>query len=488
MQGVAGGAEAVAVARHLCDHASGRIARRQGEARDAGGQSRADDHRDARQRHAVADVQVAADADAANVLGQADAIDVDVIDVAEAVRGGGDGAAQCPQPCTGIRAGSSQAATVEICLRQDFRGLAVVHAEGAIQPLGRPLGHDTPVTAAVRLGVMAATDVGQRAVWASQPRTAGVAEEEGLGAEAHQVRAAVIGAGFRQTRRVPREEVLGGNGQFRIDRVGRGNLLARDEQLLGLGARGSRQLGQVQARLAVADRVHRVENGLAPEHVVLAGLDVDLRFVADLGAPEREGIEDLAGRTAVVALGVIAQVRTAEARIGGAGLADDSREVTIAVDERVGAGAGVLVGPVVPGGGADTHALVAAVDHVQFGQQVDTVGDVGARLAEVVVAIVVVRRPQHALVGALGTHAVVVLDGVVEAHRPVGVARIDFEGLHARRAERRQDRRCQQATVQVVRVLVLLSHALAPLLVVVGYCKGHGSWRTALPVSDRGCG
>ncbi|MNO60583.1 hypothetical protein D3C76_512020 [compost metagenome] len=488
MQGVAGGAQAVAVLRHVGDHAGARDARRQQAeaARQSALAGSAENRRDARQRHVVADVQVAADADAADILGQAQAVDVDVVAVGEGVRGGGDGTLHVAD-----RAGRSrgaQATAIEHGLRQDFRGLAVVDAERAVQPFRRPLGHEAPVAVVVRLVVLAVTDGGQGAVRAGQARAAGVAEQEGLGAEAHQVGAAVVGAGFRQARGVPLEEVLGGDGQLGVDGEGGGNLLARDEQLLRLGARGLRQLGEVQAGLAVADRVHRVEDGFAPEHVVLAGLDVDLRFVADLGAPEREGIEDLAGRTAVVALGVIAQVRTAEARIGGAGLADDSREVTIAVDERVGAGAGVLVGPVVPGGGADTHALVAAVDHVQFGQQVDTVGDVGARLAEVVVAIVVVRRPQHALVGALGTHAVVVLDGVVEAHRPVGVARIDFEGLHARRAERRQDRRCQQATVQVVRVLVLLSHALAPLLVVVGYCKGHGSWRTALPVSDRGCG
>ncbi|MCY1399845.1 hypothetical protein D9M71_149130 [compost metagenome] len=301
----------------------------------------------------------------------------------------------------------------------------------------------------VRLVVLAVTDGGQGAVRAGQARAAGVAEQEGLGAEAHQVGAAVVGAGFRQARGVPLEEVLGGDGQLRVDGEGGGNLLARDEQLLRLGARGLRQLGEVQAGLAVADRVHRIEDGLAPEHVVLAGLDVELRFLADLGAPEHEGIEDLAGRTVVVALGVVAQVRAAEGRIAGARLADDAGEGVVAVDEGVGVGPGVLVGLVVPAGGADAEALLALVDHVQLGEQVDAVGDVGSRLAEVVVAVVVVRGVQHALVGTFGTHAVVVLDGVVEAHRPVGVAGVDFERLCTGRAQRGgQDGRGEQGAAQ----------------------------------------
>ncbi|MNI38210.1 hypothetical protein D3C73_923420 [compost metagenome] len=181
--------------------------------------------------------------------------------------------------------------------------------------------------------------------------------------------------------------------------------------------------------------MHRVENGLAPEHVVLAGLDAEYRFFANFGAVEHEGVEDFAGRAGVVALGIVAQVRAAGADvvIGDARqtriVGDQARSRTVAVDERVGIGASVFVSLVVPAGGADAKAHVVLIDHVHLGQQVDAVGDVGAGLAEVVIAIVVVRRGQHALVGAFGTHAVVVLHGVIQAHGPVRVTRLDLRRM-----------------------------------------------------------
>ncbi len=172
-------------------------------------------------------------------------------------------------------------------------------------------------------------------------------------------------------------------------------MVARYEQLLGLGARRGSQLGQVEARLAIAQRVHRVEQGFTPEQVVLAQLGADLRGLADFTAEEHEGIQHFTGRAAVVTLGVVAQVRAAQ-RHTGAGQAIeagvDAGLVTVAVDERVAIGAGVVIGLVVPAGGADAQPGVALVDHVQFGQQVDPVGDVGAGLAEVVVTVVAVGR------------------------------------------------------------------------------------------------
>ncbi|MNM74542.1 hypothetical protein D3C81_863060 [compost metagenome] len=184
--------------------------------------------------------------------------------------------------------------------------------------------------------------------------------------------------------------------------------------------------------------MHRVEQGLAPEQVVLAQLGTDLRFVTDFAAHEHESIEHFAGRAAVVALGIVAQVRAAQRHAGArqaieAGI--DAGLVTVAVDERVAVGTGVVVGLVVPTGGADTKAGVALVDHVQLGQQVDAVGDVGTGLAEVVVTVVAVGGAEQALVGAFGTHAIVVLDGIVEANGPVFVAGVDFERLGARQRE-----------------------------------------------------
>ncbi|MNF97162.1 hypothetical protein D3C84_799810 [compost metagenome] len=118
---------------------------------------------------------------------------------------------------------------------------------------------------------MATAHVGQGAR-RQQPSEASVSEQEGLCPLADQVGTAVIGTGLGQAGSIPLEEVLGADGQLGIDLEVGGNLVARNEQLLGLGAWRSRQLGQVQTRLAIAQRVHRVEQGLAPEQVMLADL------------------------------------------------------------------------------------------------------------------------------------------------------------------------------------------------------------------------
>ncbi|MNZ55986.1 hypothetical protein D3C78_739220 [compost metagenome] len=263
-------------------------------------------------------------------------------------------------------------------------------------------------------------------------------EEEALGALTHHIGAAIIGACFRQPGGIPFEEILRADGQFRVHQKRGGQLVARYEQFLGLSARRRRQLGQVEAGLAIAERVHRVEQGFAPEQVVLTQLAAQLRAFADFGAHEHERIEHFTRRAAVIALGIVAQVRAAQRRAGARQTVEarnDAGTVAVAVDERVGIGAGVVVSLVIPAGGADAKAHAALVDHIQLGQQVDAVGDVGTGFAKVVIAVVVVRRCQHALVGAFGAYAVVVLDGVVQAHGPVFVTGIDFERLGARQCE-----------------------------------------------------
>ncbi|MNQ74521.1 hypothetical protein D3C85_892800 [compost metagenome] len=273
-----------------------------------------------------------------------------------------------------------------------------------------------------------------------------MAEEEGLRALAQQIGTTVIGAGLGQACSVPLEEVLGTQGQFGVDGQGGGNLVARHEQLLGFGAGRGRRLGQVEGGLAVADRVRCAEHGLAPEHVVLAKLEAQQRLFADFGVVEQEGIENLAGRAAVVALGVVAQMRAAKNGRGWRVTAPsrNRRKLVVAVDERIGIGAGIVIGLVVPARGADAEAHAVLVDHVELGQQVDPVGDIGAGLAEVVVAVVAVGGAEHALVGALGAHAIVVLDGVIESDSPVFATGIQFEGMGGRQA-RYQDCRGQQA-------------------------------------------
>ncbi|MNG27763.1 hypothetical protein D3C84_1129290 [compost metagenome] len=61
--------------------------------------------------------------------------------------------------------------------------------------------------------------------------------------------------------------------------------------------------------------MHRAENSFAPEHVVLADLEAEQGLLAYFGAVEHEGIENLARRSAVIALGISAQMRAAEGRM-----------------------------------------------------------------------------------------------------------------------------------------------------------------------------
>ncbi|MNF56120.1 hypothetical protein D3C84_376000 [compost metagenome] len=292
---------------------------------------------------------------------------------------------------------------------------------------------------------MSAPNGSQSAVRPRQPRAAGMPQQERLRTEADHVGTAVERTGLRQASTFPIQEILGAEGQFGSEGEGTGNLVARNEQFLGFGTGRCCCLGQVEGRLAIAQRVHGIEYRLAPEHVVLAGLDTELGVVAHLGVVEHEGIEDFAGRPAVVALGIVAQVRAAEngrcrrtsAKPG------DRRKFIVAVHERVGVRTGIFISLVVPTRGADTKAHLALVDHIQFGQQVDTVGDVGAGLAEVVITVVAVGRPQNALVGTLRTHAIVVLDSVVETNGPVFAARIQLDSVGGRQG-RGQDSGSEQ--------------------------------------------
>ncbi|MCY1178892.1 hypothetical protein D9M73_192660 [compost metagenome] len=143
MQGFAGGAHAVAVVRGVVDDTGGRRTCRQQakslpEAQWAGG---ADDGRDTGQRHVFANVQVAADTDAAEILGQAQTVDIDVVGVRQLIGGGAqriqrvDNSRHLARWTRAIGVGRGNSASVEPGLRQDVRGLAVVDAEGAVQPL-----------------------------------------------------------------------------------------------------------------------------------------------------------------------------------------------------------------------------------------------------------------------------------------------------------------------------------------------------------------
>ncbi|MNM86823.1 hypothetical protein D3C81_989870 [compost metagenome] len=278
-------------------------------------------------------------------------------------------------------------------------------------------------------------------------------QPEDIAAVAQHVIGAHVGTAFGQARVVEFEEVLRGQGQFRVDRVTQRQLLARQEQLLGFGSRHVVQLGQVQCRLAIVDAVGGVEQGLAPVHRVPAKLAAQHRLVADLGVVEHEGVEKLARRPIVVTVAVTAQamvVGRATGQHGTCGQATGRARqhqvagIALLAGKRVGIRPHVVIGMVVPAGGADPHAHAALVNDIQFGEQVQTLRDRAAD-AEVLVAVVEVGGAGNLGVFAFDPLAVAQLGGVVEAHVPVGVGEVQLECLGSRRTGDQQQR-CQQVT------------------------------------------
>ncbi|MNL34511.1 hypothetical protein D3C87_1564870 [compost metagenome] len=121
---------------------------------------------------------------------------------------------------------------------------------------------------------------------------------------------------------------------------------------------------------------------------------------------------------------------------------------------------------VVPAVGTDAKAGLLLVDHVQFREHVQALGHRTAR-REVAVAVIVVPAVGQLAVGTFHALAVVELEGVVETHRQVFVARIDFQGLRGRDAHPGQDCCSQKPSTQV---------CMADLIVVVHLTGSPSLW------------
>jgi hypothetical protein len=86
----------------------------------------------------------------------------------------------------------------------------------------------------------------------------------------------------------------------------------------------------------------------------------------------------------------------------------------------------VPIGVVVPGGSAHAKAVALPVDQIEFGEQVEAVGDDRA-VAEVAVPVVEVRAGEQGRILRLNAEAQVVADRVVPPHRQIGVVGDDIE-------------------------------------------------------------
>src|SRR5690606_18953534 len=89
--------------------------------------------RDAGQRHVLAVVEINAHTDTGDVLGQADAIHVDVVDIELVVA----------TNHAGHQLGNTDRSDLQSQIRQHVRGVAVVQAKRAVQPFRAALGHQS---------------------------------------------------------------------------------------------------------------------------------------------------------------------------------------------------------------------------------------------------------------------------------------------------------------------------------------------------------
>src|SRR3546814_9522562 len=101
---------------------------------------------------------------------------------------------------------------------------------------------------------------------------------------------------------------------------------------------------------------------------------------------------------------------------------------------------------VVPAGATDVQTEVGAIEHVQFAEQVDAIGDDVAAV-ETVGAFVGGRTVGNLVVALVDAHAEVVAKGVVPAQAKVRVTGVDLESMG--RAGCGQQRRSEEHTSEL---------------------------------------
>ncbi len=139
-------------------------------------------------------------------FGKTDAVDINVIHVELVVAAG----------VTGSQLGCTYRDRLQDHVGQGVRGFPVVKTQGTVEPFRAPLGHQAEITMIVRCVGMAITQT-QELIDAQGTRRA---ETGVLCRDQRQVVAAIlqtivkaqVRAGFRQSRCIPVEKVLGGQG------------------------------------------------------------------------------------------------------------------------------------------------------------------------------------------------------------------------------------------------------------------------------------
>ncbi|MNX58406.1 hypothetical protein D3C86_892460 [compost metagenome] len=410
-----------------------------------GGRCRADTTRHTGQRHVFPVVEVKADADPGDAFRQAEAIDIDVIDVELVVAA----------DVAGDQLRRADSRWLQGQVRQNVGGFAVVHTQRALQPVRAPLGHQTEVALLVRCEGMTVGKpqklIGTQWAGRTKARILCTNQRQVVPTILDAVVKAKVGTGFRQSCSVPIQKVLRGDGQFRVEREAGRQLIARDEQFFGFCSGYSQCLGNVQAGLAITVAVGKGQEALPPVEGVLACLTTEQRFIAYFRTPKYECIENLRGRTVVVTIGVTALVP-------GVG------HTTVELVCRSIVAADIIVGMVVPAVGTDAKTHLLFVSHVQFGKYIQTLGN-RTTGGEVAIPVIVVPRIGQLAVGGFHALGVVELQRVVEANRKVFIPRVDLHSPYGRDAQAGENGGGQQPFAKVCMAdLIIFVHLACHLL------------------------
>ncbi|MNH12881.1 hypothetical protein D3C79_724350 [compost metagenome] len=141
--------------------------------------------------------------------------------------------------------------------------------------------------------------------------------------------------------------------------------------------------------------------------------------------------------------------------------------VRLTVVELIGRGviaANIVVGVVVPSVGADTETDFFFVNHVQFGQHIQSLRN-GTAGGEVAIPVIVVPRIGQLAVGGFHALGVVELQRVVEANRKVFIPRVDLHSPYGRDAQAGENGGGQQPFAKVCMAdLIIFVHLACHLL------------------------
>lgn len=233
----------------------------------------------------------------------------------------------------------------------------------------------------------------------------------------HEIGEAEIAAGGGQARLAPLHLVIGAQRHVGVDLQLAGNLSDRPRDFLELRVRHRQRACQVEGRLCTGDAVAAKEQALAVELGEATGLEVEVHARGRQVAVH-EGIEKL-GLATVQLLGC-----TREFVVRRRALVDQRPAERTRVVVRL------VVHLVVPGSAAEAEPHVALEAHVEFGEQVEAIGDQAAVKIEVPVIGIRLRPDRvvrHLRVHATHPPAGAVLDGVVPRHADIRVAGVDLE-------------------------------------------------------------